>query len=125
MSKRAFLYWFWPLLLVWAVFVLYSTRVHAQELQQAYTLDHPIEPNWMILTTTEGRWQIERQSGDCGWLTSYLNVTVTSTETTTVLTPRDAGEPGCQVGVLGMVDRSPCYINAEGVCEVSFELPED
>lgn len=105
------------LALAWSLSV-FATVVHAETVAQAYTLDHPINPDWLILATVEGRWQIERQ-GDCDWLSAYQNVAVYSTEATTVLAQ---GDNSCLIGVLGLVDTAPCY--GTDVCDVAFELPE-
>lgn len=94
---------------------------HAEEVQYAYTLDHPIEDGWLILATAQGRYQFERPA-DCAWVTSYVNVTVSSTDETVTIAPRDGG-PSCPITVLGLIDTSPCI--GYDVCDVTYELPEE
>lgn len=113
--------------LIWAWgLVAWSTAIaHAQEYaphgQAAYLLDHPIDPDRLVLATPEGRFQVSRS---CEWMASYTNVLGFSTGDAQVvaLTPSDLSQPLCFVDNLGLVDQTPCF--GYGVCDVSYEMEE-
>jgi hypothetical protein len=101
---------------------LILTRVtHAQSLippGQAYVLDHPIDPDLLILATPQGRFSIVRLSDGCDWLHGDMNVTVASALDRFVTLGWKAELPDCFVGIQQMVDLTPCFADSDGVCDV-------
>lgn len=93
----------------------------ADEPMAAYTLDHPIDPDRLILATPSGRYQITRT---CDWLVAYVNVTVTQGPYAGIfaIVPRDNSEPSCWTADYGLVDPHPCF--GYDICDVTYELPE-
>lgn len=68
MIKRLFAVVFWPLLAVWAVWLLGVTQAHAQVLTPgvAYTTADPINPEQFGLATVDGRYRAQiSDTGDC------------------------------------------------------------
>jgi hypothetical protein len=90
---------------------------HAQELppQSAYVLDHPIDPDLLILATPDGRFPIARLS-ECGWLRSDMNVT--SGFLQSHLGVVTDGQQTCYVAISDMVDSTPCFANDAGACDI-------
>jgi hypothetical protein len=93
--------------------------------QSAYVLDHPINPDWLILATTEGRYAISRLE-PCPWLRGDLNVSYVEPAPTAPVELYSAdGQGPCHVAVvfgagngLGEVDSTPCFTNADGQCDL-------
>lgn len=113
------------MLLIWLTFFfVLAQRAFAEELGPAYTLDHPIDPNLLLLATAEGRTPIARMTPDCGWLVGDMNVTVDGVQARTghlvsVIAHLSSGDRGCTVAVGDVVDPTPCFANEDGVCDVN------
>jgi hypothetical protein len=89
------------------------------EPQAAYLLDHPINPDWLILATREGRWSITRLD-DCAWAAGDMNVDLQSGYP--LAREIDAvGQEPCAIGILSQVDVTACYTNELGECDVNLE----
>jgi len=107
------------------VLSLILTRVtHAQPhpseaTQRAYVLDHPIDPDMLILATSDGRYSIVRLS-ECSWLHGDLDIVMWEGQSAirTVEQFRDGDGTQCLVGVTSMVDSTPCFANEFGNCDV-------
>lgn len=100
-------------------------QAHAQG-QRAYTLDHPINEDWLILATPAGRYTITRLSANCGWLRGDIPVNIDQRQD--VIAHLSNGNDGCVVGILGLVDPTPCFANDAGECDLNageHYWPED
>ena len=95
---------------------------HAQEVGQAYTLDHPINPDWLILATPTGRYSVTRIAGDCDWLRGDMEVRIDQVQdviahVSSLTSPND----GCVIGFVGLADATPCFADADGQCSLTSE----
>lgn len=109
------------LALAFGAWVWSSVLVHADEPVGAYTLDHPIDPDRLILVTPSGRYQITHS---CDWLGAYMNVAIADGPAPEIIAVwlRDSSEPLCWATSLGLVDPHPCF--GYDICDVTYELPE-
>lgn len=102
--------------------VLIAALILVQSLQPqwVYTLDHPINPDWLVLATDQGRYAVTRLSANCDWLRGDMNVHLDQQQDS-VAYLSDGQTNGCVIGVLGLIDQTPCFTNAEGFCDVAIE----
>lgn len=124
MTKRVFVRLFWPLLAVWAAWVLWATSAHAQTLLppvRGYTTADPVTSDRMGLATPYGRYAIVLNPG-CT-ITELQDVLYWGSEDAPValLQPLGGGDV-CAAGVQQRMAETPCF--GDGVCEVRFEIPE-
>jgi hypothetical protein len=103
--------------------LLFWAQTASAEQVSAYVLDHPNDPERLVLATPVGRFQILRAGSVCEWLTSYTNVTLDSAAYQLGLATLYSDGQSCDVDVLSMVDSHPCF--GYDVCDVIYELPED
>src|SRR3954468_9753910 len=103
--------------------LLFSPNVtHAQILDpleqvQAYITADPIDPDRFGLATPDGRYAV-RPMQNCDWLAVGENVTTyPNWNVPPWLTIGAVGhEADCLVVVDGRMDRTPCFLNVDGVC---------
>lgn len=92
-------------------------------MQPAYLLDHPIDPNLLILATQDGRYPVALLVPDgCNWVHSYMEVTTVHAQQPLWLLVD--GDNQCYVLAGDRVDPNPCLTNADGVCDVAAESDE-
>lgn len=88
--------------------------------QSAYLLDHPIDPNLLIIATLDGRYPFAPLAGtDCTWLHSDMNVSLTSQRDQ--LWQVTDGNGTCNLAVQARVDATPCFVNDAGECDIEGE----
>jgi hypothetical protein len=91
--------------------------------QQAYVLDHPIDPNLLIIATQYGRYPFALLAGtDCSWVHSDMNITITNADSQ-VWQVTDSGTAICNIVVQDRVDATPCFTDDTGVCDINGEHP--
>ena len=138
MRRRVFAVLFWPMLTVWSVWLLSSTTFAQSpaDQRQAYTTADPVDPARLGLATTSGRYAIRVWDG-CGFtLEPGQNVLVGgigTIENFTVLEGDIAGDvmvspvannelhEMCALTEATLMDPTPCFMNAEGACDVALE----
>jgi hypothetical protein len=103
-----------------AVFV-HAKQADATTLQPAYVLDHPIDPDKLIIATQDGRYPfVPLALSDCSWLHSDMDVDVApSQDSRAWLLSSGAGM--CTILVDGRVDATPCLTDDAGNCKVDEE----
>jgi hypothetical protein len=106
------------LLTMWVVLARPAGAQMLPEHEWAYLADHPIDPDQMILATTDGRYAFQRQQ-DCQ-LRPGTNVVLDRAAMLFGTFPYVCGyaEP------IFYVDPTPCFQNAEGACDVALEQEE-
>jgi hypothetical protein len=102
--------------------------------ERAYLLDHPVDPDRLILATHAGRYAVPRVAA-CPWMRPGAVVEVQAllvqqqqadspdpawTPGLLLVVPADGGGPGCSL-VPGLVDSAPCLTDAAGECDVALE----
>ena len=91
----------------------------------AYLTETPVQANRLGLATVARRYSIVLGDG-CTHIAPYQNVTVLAAAQHGAVLQKlpedDDGEQPCSVLVEQRMDRTPCFINADGVCDVAAEL---
>jgi hypothetical protein len=106
-------------------------RVHAQELdphagEQVYLTADPINPDRLGLATPDGRYAVRPMQGcdelaDGDNITVFLNWTLPPWLAAAPLDWDGNGDPPCLFHLEGRMDPTPCYTNADGLCDVAAE----
>ena len=88
--------------------------------QQAYTIDDPVDPDRLGLSTLDGLYSIVRLEG-CEDLAAGLNVRVQAGAEAGEVWLEADGLPPCRVGVLARMSDLACFTDEAGVCDVRME----
>jgi hypothetical protein len=92
--------------------------------QRAYVLDHPIDPQLLIIATQDGRYPFTLLSGaDCSWVHSDMNIDIAS-ENDQLWKVQDESGDTCNIVIQNAgnpVDPTPCFFDDQGVCNIDGE----
>jgi|SRR5215471_574040 len=89
--------------------------------QRAYVLDHPIDPQLLIIATQDGRYPFALLAGmDCSWVHSDMNIAIYS-ETDQLWKVQDDSGDACNIVVQSQVDPTPCFFDQQGECDIEGE----
>jgi hypothetical protein len=108
------------------VLALFAQQLDPLTSVQAYTTADPNNPDRLGLATPDGRYSITPIQG-CDWLvvgqdvTTYPNWNIPPW----LSVGADGHEADCLVRVEGRMDATPCFMNAEGACDVALEQSEE
>lgn len=132
--RRLFAVLFWPLLIVWSAWLLSSTTTYAQAAddgQRAYTVEDPVRPGGIGLATRDGRFAVSL-ADRCAYVDigPGMNVELWRYQDFsgigTIAPVDDNGvwdqDRWCGVRFEQLADPTPCFMNAEGACDVALEL---
>jgi hypothetical protein len=108
------------------LFAVWAQIINPLATTPAYTLADPIQSDRLTLATLDGRYAVTPMQG-CDWLAPYQQISVYPNWAVPPwlgLSGADASQPGCVVRVEGRMDASPCYVDANGACDVAREQPD-
>lgn len=102
---------------------LFAQMLDPLEPQQAYTTADPNNADRFGLATVDGRFAATAVQ-DCGNITVGQNILIYPAyhiPPWLAITSTDGSLPGCLAHVEGRMDNTPCFTNADGLCDIAAE----
>lgn len=103
--------------------ILFAQMLDPLESQQAYTTADPINADRFGLATHDGRFAATTVQ-DCEGISIGQNVLIYPgyhIPPWLAITSIDGALPGCLARVEGRMDNTPCFTNADGLCDIEAE----